>query len=473
MAGRWLFDLSSFTYEAVSVELATYLLQEHLLRPDQLDDLLQLQVVAGGALDTHILEQRLLGERVLIAAKAEAYRLPPISRADIDHIPARIPEVFPRAFAETYRFVPYRLVDRNLGVVVSERPDPAVVKKLEQRLRIHIAPAMTTEARVFYAMHRLYGADMPPRLGELLARLDGQAEPISEPATTEPLSVMPEAPREEPIDLDTAFRRLQLAKDRDHLVDVVLAFAAQSFQFAALFVAHEDHLMGYRGRGDARAGAQAARVFVPLDQPSMWRTVTETRGHYLGQVPGAALNQEVIADLGRGPPKIVLLAPLVIADKVRGVLFADNGRRGIPSRKVADILLLMTRLGPHFERLSQRRKGEVQVARGKLGEVAGRAAFAPVPELPPPDEESISIEVDEPTTALPEIAEPSAQMKSLLAQRMLNVLKAAEEDDPEDAREKEGEESIALEGISADALLGKEPPKSSRCLNRRRRRQNH
>ncbi len=442
----------------VSVELATYLLQEHLLRPDQLDDLLQLQVVAGGALDTHILEQRLLGERALIAAKAEAYRLPPISREDIDRIPARIPEVFPRAFAETYRFVPYRLVERNLGVVVSEIPDPAVVKKLEQRLRIHIAPAMTTEARVYYAMQRLYGADVPPRLAELLARLDGQPEPSS-PTASEPPPVLPEAPPQEPFDLDTALRRLQLARDRDHLVDVVLNFAVQNFQFAALFIAHDDHLMGYRGRGDASAVARIGRVFVPLDGPSMWQTVAETRAHYLGQVPSAVLNQRVLGDMGRAPPKTVFLAPLVIADKVSGVLYADNGKRGVASKKVADIMLLMTRLGPHFQRLIQRRKAEVKAAMGKLTDAAVQAA-RPSPEEAPPQEENIVID-SEPTTALPELAEPTAQMKALLAQRMLNVLKAAQEEDGNDDDEKEGEETI--EGISADALLGKEAPRPERA----------
>ena len=430
----------------MSVRLATYLLQERILRPDQLDDLLQLQVVEGGALDTHILEQGLLTETALIAAMAEAYHLPAIARQDIEDIPPRIPEIYPRVFAETYRFVPYRLLERNLGVVVSEPPEPGVVSKLEQRLRIHIAPAVTSEARVYYAMHRLYGADIPPRLSDLLAKLDGQAQPLVAPEAAPPLP--PELPPQEPIDLDTALRRMQLARDRDQLIDVVLSFAAQSFQFAGLFVVHDDHVMGYRGRGDANSSARMSRVFVPLGQSSMWKTVLDTRGHYLGQVPKAELNHSVLADLGRATPKAVMLAPFIIKDQVRGLVYADNGKRGVNSRRVADILLLMTRLGAHFERLIQRRKAEVKVAMGTLSAVAERAAD-PEPEAPPPAQ-----------LVMPEL-EPSAQVKALLAQRMLNVLRAAAGDDEED-EDKSGEEEIQLEGISADALLGKEAPRVER-----------
>lgn len=433
----------------MSVRLATYLLKERILRPDQLDDLLQLQVVEGGALDTHILEHGLLSETNLIAAMSEAYQLPGIGRQDIEDIAPRIPEIFPRVFAETYRFVPYRLLERNLGVVVSEPPEAGVVAKLEQRLRIHIAPAVTTEARVYYAMHRLYGADIPPRLSDLLAKLDGQAQPLVAPEEAPPLP--PELPPAEDMDLETALRRMQLARDRDQLIDVVLTFAAQSFHFVGLFVVHDDHVMGYRGRGDPNSAARMSRVFVPLEQSSMWKTVLDTRGHYLGQVPKAELNHSVLADLGRATPKTVMLAPFVIRDQVRGLVYADNGKRSVPSRKVADILLLMTRLGTHFERLIQRRKAEVKVAMGTLSAAAARAA----------DPEPEAAAAPAPHNAMPEL-EPSAQMKALLAQRMLNVLRAASDDDEEE-KDNNGEEEIHLEGISADALLGKEAPRVPRA----------
>jgi hypothetical protein len=136
----------------LSVRLATHLLQERLIPPQRIDDLLQLQVVTGGALDTLLLEGDLLDEMHLLAAMSEAFKLPSAGKEEIDEIPERLTEIFPRAFAETYRLIPYRMVDRNLLVLVAEPPNPNIVQRIEQRLRIFIHPAITTEARLLYAL---------------------------------------------------------------------------------------------------------------------------------------------------------------------------------------------------------------------------------------------------------------------------------------------------------------------------------
>jgi hypothetical protein len=506
----------------MSVTLATHLLREQILKPDQVDDLLQLQVVTGGALDTHVLEAKLIDEQHLIHALAEAHKMPAIGKEEIDDIPQKMPDIFPRVFAETYRMVPYRLIGRNLGVVVSEAPDETAVMKLEQRLKIRIVPAMTSEARIYYAMQRLYGAEIPPRFTTLLSELD-EKKPEPVPTLVEPAlvpqhqeqvfqlerqNILPQ--RVEEMDLDQALMRLQLARDRDQIIDVALEFATQGFKFSSLFLAQGNSVVGYRGKGDITSVSRLTRVTVPLILQSMFKTVHETHGHYLGSVPHESLNATILQDLGRDPPKIVFLAPLVIAGSFRGLFFCDNGKRGVPSRKVADLLVVLTRLGPAFQRLIQRRKAEVKVAVGAVTEAAVKTvqlkeltAEAPLPEptfaslspaLPERDtfhddeegedepnaaEEPISFEEppparepefkpatptvgfefqsDEPTIAI-SVGEGSKLIPidatDLLSQRFLNVLKAAEDDEEDDDRN--DEESIDLDGISADALLGKE-----------------
>src|SRR5262245_55036062 len=115
----------------MSVSLATYLLREQILRPDQVDDLLQLQVVLGGALDTQILEAGTMDEESLLNALGEAMRMPAVGIEDINDIPQKMPDIFPRVFAETYNMIPYRLIGRNLGVLVTDIPDPTAIMKLE------------------------------------------------------------------------------------------------------------------------------------------------------------------------------------------------------------------------------------------------------------------------------------------------------------------------------------------------------
>ncbi|MCC6810240.1 MAG: hypothetical protein IT381_22610 [Deltaproteobacteria bacterium] len=551
----------------MSVILATHLLREQILKPDQVDDLLQLQVVMGGALDTHVLEANVLDEGHLLTALADAYKMPPIGKDEIDDIPQKMPDIFPRVFAETYRMVPYRLIGRNLGVVVAEMPDDTAIMKLEQRLKIRIVPAVTTEARVYYAMQKLYGADIPPRFTTLLGKLDtskpqkatpakpatataAEVAPVAAPAASAPPAAKPEhqeqvfqlerqnllPERVEAMDLDAAVVKMQLARDRDQIIDVALAFATQAFKFACLFVVQGNSVVGYRGKGDMASVTRLPRVTVPLILQSMFKTVHETHGHYLGSVPQASLNQTILQDLGREQPKIVFLAPLIIAGSFRGLFYCDNGKRGVPSRKVADLLVILTRLGPSFERLIQRRKAEVKVAVNAVGNAAKKVvqlkeltAPEPMPEpsfesmapalpeqqviideepaLPPRLTPSLDIPVPQARDATDDLeidTEPESSARDpepnqaptssfefkndepmiaisvgegsklipidatdLLSQRFLNVLKAAEDDEEED--EHGDEESIDIDGISADALLGKEeapkptfhPPPSS------------
>lgn len=427
----------------MSVRLATHLLQERLIPPQRIDDLLQLQVVTGGSLDTLLLEGDLLDEMHLLAAMSEAFKLPSAGKEEIDEIPERLTEIFPRAFAETYRLIPYRMVDRNLLVLVAEPPNPNIVQRIEQRLRIFIHPAITTEARLLYALQRMYGVPLGERYTELLHRLDTAAANFVDRRAPQPapqLSVVEstaatEPPAQErvslpsasiataPMDLDTALRRMVLGQSRDQLIDVLLAFSNQTFQFAGLFIVVEGRLLGFRGRGDANAEYRISHLRIPLNVASMFRTVHETRGPYLGQVPASSINREVMGELGRADPKTALLVPFVIGERVAGILYADNGRRGVPSKRVADILVLATQLGRHFERLIQRKKSEVRVAMGEATEVQERAvaaseaaALEPPRQAPPISTESLSFSalraeaarLDEGVTPLAQIL-PAAQ----------------------------------------------------------------
>ncbi len=518
--------------------LATYLLREQILKPDQVDDFLQLQVVMGGGFETHLLEAQVMSEHSLLRAMSEAYRMPVITREEIDEIPQKMPDIFPRVFAETYRMIPYRLIGRNLGVLVAEQPDETAVMKLEQRLKIRIMPAVTNEPRIYYAMQRLYGAEIPPRFKTLLDELDraravpkpkaapkpaapaaaapaksAQGEPAADAVAAakpaepvfqrERLSTLPE--RAEHIDLETALARLQLAKNRDQVIDVVLQFANNAFKFSSLFVLQGSSFVGYSAKGDPVAAARMSRVTVPIILQSMFKTVYETQGPYLGVVPEAGMNSAILEDLGRGQPKIVFLAPVVIRGKLTALIYCDNGKRGVASRKVADLLVIVTRLGATFQRLIQQKKAEVKVAANVVGdavqEAATLAALAPAAVVetktaapsaeaaPPPSSRSpaseetfappldetdmgsaksggasdsygVEFKADEPTITIGDghTLTPVATT-DLLSQRFLNVLKAAE--DEEDEEDRGDEESIDVSNISADALLGKEEPVSA------------
>ncbi len=351
----------------MSQQLVQALLGEHLVSAADIDEAARRQVVHGGSLDTNLLE---LGvpEVTVLRALGEAYRMPTGDKSDIDAIEPHIPRIFPLVFAETYRLVPYRLVGGNLGVLVNTASDEDLFARIRERLRLHPSSTITSEARMHYAMHRVYGVGLLPRFAALLTRLDGAPPtPLYEPAPIDhmlswglpasrirPGRARGETRRGGP-DVAGLLARLDSANDRDSVVEILLEIALGTFEFVSLFLVHGDRIDGWRST-DPNATQRVARLSLPLSIPSVLATVQQTRGHYLGPIPQTPANLKLLQDLGRTPPRTAFVAPLSVGGRLVGILYADNGTRGVLARRVSGVLLLTHRVGLCFENLIRRRK---------------------------------------------------------------------------------------------------------------------
>src|SRR5207248_3046711 len=71
-------------------------------------------------------------------------------------------------------------------------------------------------------------------------------------------------------------------RNREQLLEVVLSYARKTFDFAAAFAVMGGAAVGWEARGEGASPARTASVYVPLDSPSVFRTVSLTRGSYLG-----------------------------------------------------------------------------------------------------------------------------------------------------------------------------------------------
>ena len=160
---------------AISDPLAKLLADSHLISAEQLDAALQRQVIFGGNLETILLEDDILDEPTLLRALHDAFGLPVATPQDIDAIAPHMPRLFPLLFAETYHLVPYSLEQQNFGVLLSRPPDDNLRQSIHERLQLTLKPVLTTEARLHFAMHRLYGTELLPRFRALLHKLDGAA----------------------------------------------------------------------------------------------------------------------------------------------------------------------------------------------------------------------------------------------------------------------------------------------------------
>ncbi|MGC4000059.1 MAG: hypothetical protein QM767_22530 [Anaeromyxobacter sp.] len=188
--------------------------------------------------------------------------------------------------------------------------------------------------------------------------------------------------------LDEARAALAAAGGRDAVVRVVLRYARDLFEFAAFFAVTRDAVAGHDALGqeeDARALCRGTAIYV--SDPGTIHTVIETRAPYLGPVERSAVgNQAVLDGLRRGTPRTVLVAPVLLRNRVACLLYADNGPAAVSPRRLENLLLPVSAVGPTFDRMIRERKRR----RVESAPAAPAPAPAPAPTVevavaaPPP-----------------------------------------------------------------------------------------
>lgn len=166
--------------------------------------------------------------------------------------------------------------------------------------------------------------------------------------------------------------------DREALLDVVLTFGRRVFDYVAGFAVVRGSAYGWdaRGEGDAAAIRQIA---IPLDAASVFRTVSLTRGSYVGPLPPDALSQHYLALLGRAP-RTVFLWPVEVKSRLVAVLYGDCAHRPMSQRKLSDFILFCQDLPAAFSELILHRKQH-----GTAPAFQPEGAQTEVPEAPPLD----------------------------------------------------------------------------------------
>jgi hypothetical protein len=185
--------------------------------------------------------------------------------------------------------------------------------------------------------------------------------------------------------LSEARARLHQAEGRDPILDVALNFALKSFDFAAALAIRSGTAFGWTAVGAEGADhpERVQQVALPLDAPSVLRTVLRARGRYLGPLPEDELTDGLLRDLGRERPLVALLYPVFVRERPVAIFYADRGRRHVAAPRVAEFLLFAQEISTAFERAILASKALPHV----LPEVPADAPAAPEPtpaaELPP------------------------------------------------------------------------------------------
>ena len=413
--------------------LTEHLISRSLLSAEQAASALEMQRSRGGALDTRLLESSSLTELELLQAVAAVSGQRAIDLWDLE-VNHQLASLIPTKIASRFGLVPLSVEGDALHVACSYPVPVRELREIGFLLKKRLELWVGLEVRIRDRMQTLYGEPLHEHLASLLSRLNSRrTEPEQETVTAAVAEVshqeeslrldlierLARAIVDEPLPLVDRIGELpalkkdeaahqaipdwtlaqarnalkQASSDRDRIFDVTLRFARRAFEFTAIFAVTRGAAVLWEARAERPFPQRPQRPEIPIDVPSVFRTVCSLRKSYIGPLPSEPLTREFLARLGRSP-RTIFLFPVEVGGRPVAILYGDCALRAMSHRRLSDFVLFCQDLPAAFEALMLDRRrlhgqpGHSTEARGDEGHQIVRrvgALLAEPPRIQPVD----------------------------------------------------------------------------------------
>jgi len=377
--------------------LAQYLVAHGLVDARQADESLRTLKTQGGALDTVLLERGLVSEERLLHALSELTGQQPVNLAEFE-INDSVKSLIPPRVADRLGIVPLSVENDVLHVACTYPVATGELSEMGFLLGKKLQLWVALEVRIRQWLNGLYRQPLAPRYSKLIGALTPEsAGPAStavremsleEVLALEMVEQLASSVIAEPIPLQLkkaeargdaegarakAAVRARAAKDSDQISDwslqwarealrkvqrepeaalqVALDFAEETFEFVAAFSVHQGMAWGREVRGSGWVREDVRRIAIPLDVFSVFRTVTLSRGSYIGPTPADAFSGMFLQRLRRSP-RVIFLFPVEGKGNVVLILYADHGSNSVSQRKLSELLLFCQALPSALSQLA-------------------------------------------------------------------------------------------------------------------------
>jgi len=174
-----------------------------------------------------------------------------------------------------------------------------------------------------------------------------------------------EASRKDLTALKSMFVELRFPTATAEVTLLILRYASEVVNRAVLFMVKKDEVRGLGQFGIELKGKSADQVVrnikLPLNQPSVFLSVIESRRSYLGALESNPSHTYLMNELGGTMPEAVLAIPLVVDGKVALVVYGDNLPERRPIRGMDTLEIFMNQAGMALEKaLLEKRIAELQ-----------------------------------------------------------------------------------------------------------------
>ncbi len=314
----------------------------------QLQEAIQHQVLYGGRLGTSLYELGFITEDKLQEALAKAHGVPAMP-VDLREVRPETVALIPRPMAAKHKVFPYQLRGQTLFLLMIDPSDHGAVAKVGFTLGYIVRPLVVPEFRMIQLLRDYYGVDERWRFND----------------THRPRVLPEDAP-----DAETAAVRIDGAATRDEVVEGLMALCRHFFRRVLFFIVREPWVLGWTGAGEGVDRELAHQLRFPLDEPSVFQTVTRDKTMFMGRLGPDEQNQRFIRVLGKKPTTNAAVFPVLVRGRVINLVYADNGAAGNVKPSLGELLVLLQRVPRAYLRIIRRRVAE---ARKSIDEAAAEA----------------------------------------------------------------------------------------------------
>lgn len=322
--------------------LARILKDRGIITERQLQEAIQHQVLFGGRLGTSLYELGFITEERLTEALSKAHGVPCVS-VDPRRIQPEVVALVPRATAARYKIFPYEVRGKTLFLLMVDPRDHVAVARIGYSLGYIVRTLVVPEFRMIQLLHDYYGIDERWRYTD---------------------THRPERPVVVPPDKDEAVARLEAAETRDEVVEATLALCHHYFRRVVFFIVREPWLLGWTGAGEGMDAGLAQSLRIPLDQPSIFRSVGREKTFFVGRLGPEPENERFTRQVGKRPNTNAALLPILVKGRVVNLIYGDAGPAGNVKASLGDLMILLQKVPRAYLRIIRKRVAETRKATG-------------------------------------------------------------------------------------------------------------
>ena len=280
------------------------------------------------------------------------FSLPFIEPEKLNCIPAEVIAQIPAELAARHSVVPIALDGTTLTVAMENPSDLEIISEITFRTGFMISPVVTPELSLTHALKKYYGVkrELRPVPEEWEVGKSG----IQHVGTTRENHSIPNSSSHPAVrkttkkggnhlklvdknsqtslqsdgdgilTLERASIWLANVESRDDVATILTHFASQMFKRTALFMIKGERALGWVAKAQGTTVKNFDEFQIPLEAPSILKTIVETKKKFFGPVPFSSENSRIISSFDGSFQGSAALMPLIILGQVVAVLYVEG-----------------------------------------------------------------------------------------------------------------------------------------------------